>query len=263
VLTNLIVNAQQALADWPGPRQLTLRTHLDETSPRMVRLSVVDSGPGVPAAIRSRIFEPFFTTKPVGVGTGIGLSVCHSVVTSHGGTIELEDAPGGGTAFVIRLPLGGATETAAIPAKEEASPAGGARVLIVDDEPEVAQTLADILGSGHYRIDVVESGQAALERLQNSDYAVILSDIRMPNMDGMELYRRPKALKPALAERVILVTGDSLSPAVQAFLDESGRPRIEKPFSPADIRRLVAAALKPPADGGSLPRAGSVAVAGR
>jgi PAS domain S-box-containing protein len=259
VLTNLIVNAQQALTDWPGARQLTLATRVDESGPRMARLSVTDSGPGVPAAIRSRVFEPFFTTKPVGVGTGIGLSVCHSVVTSHGGTIELEDAPGGGTAFVIRLPLGGGAEAMAVPAKEQASPAGGARVLIVDDEPEVAQTLADILGNGQYRIDVVESGQAALDRLQKIDYSLILSDIRMPNMDGMELYRRLKLLKPALAERVILVTGDSLSPSVLAFLDESGRPRIEKPFSPADIRRLVAAALNPPAEDGTLAVGGQVA----
>jgi CheY-like chemotaxis protein len=184
-------------------------------------------------------------------------------VTSHGGTIELEDAPGGGTAFVIRLPLGGGAEAMAVPAQEQASPAGGARGLIVDDEPEVAQTLADILGNGQYRIDVAESGQAALERLQKTDYSLILSDIRMPNMDGMELYRRLKILKPALAERVILVTGDSLSPSVLAFLDESGRPRIEKPFSPADIRRLVAAALNPPADGGTLALGGSLAAARR
>jgi CheY-like chemotaxis protein len=96
---------------------------------------------------------------------------------------------------------------------------------------------------------VVENGEAALDRLRSNDYAVVLSDIRMPKMDGMELYRRLKGLKPALAERLILVSGDSLSPAVVAFLNESGRPCIEKPFIPADVRRLVAAAADPSAMG--------------
>ena len=103
VLINLIVNAQQALGESSGPRNLAIATRFDLRD-GMIWLTVTDSGPGVPPAIKSRIFEPFFTTKPVGMGTGIGLSVCHGVVTAHGGTIVVEDAPGGGAVFVIRLP---------------------------------------------------------------------------------------------------------------------------------------------------------------
>jgi CheY-like chemotaxis protein len=238
ILTNLIINAQQALAEWTGPRHLTITTVSDPGSP-MVELAISDSGPGVPVAIRSRIFEPFFTTKPVGVGTGIGLSVCHSVVTAHGGSITLRDPPGGGSSFVLQLPIGG-------PVAAASATAGGIaaetpRALIVDDEPEVAGTLAEILSRGGYRIDLAESGQAALDRLGSTDYAVVISDVRMPNMDGMELYRRIKELKPDIAARFILVTGDALSPAVATFLSNSGRPHIEKPFIPAEIRKLVAA----------------------
>src|SRR5207248_10912290 len=106
----LVANDQQAMAEWSGPRHLTITTALDG-SDGMVRLAIADGGPGIPAAIRPRIFEPFFTTKPIGAGTGVGLSVCHGVVTSHGGTIAVEDAPGGGAAFVVRLPIGGGAET--------------------------------------------------------------------------------------------------------------------------------------------------------
>jgi PAS domain S-box-containing protein len=240
VLTNLIVNAQQAMADWPGPRRITIATSFDAPA-GMVELRMIDSGPGVPDKIKTRIFEPFFTTKPVGVGTGIGLSVCHGVVTSHGGTITVGDAPGGGTVFTLRLPLG--TAQAAEPAKAAAPPApatGGGQILVVDDEPEVGQSLADILASDGYRVDLAESAQAALDAVARHDYALVLSDVRMPGMSGIELYRRLATLRPELAERFIAITGDTLSASVRSFLDETGRPCIDKPFVPAEVRELVA-----------------------
>src|SRR5262249_28569768 len=130
VLTNLIVNAQQALADWAGRRRLTVRTETGADG--RVRLSVSDSGPGVPIASRSRLFEPFFTTKPIGMGTGIGLSVCHSIITSYGGTIAVEDAPGGGSTFVVMLPVGGADAIEGRPTAGQPSASAQSRVLIVD-----------------------------------------------------------------------------------------------------------------------------------
>ena len=138
VLANLVVNARQALADWNGQRRLTIATALDAGG-GMVRVSVIDSGPGISPEIRSRVFEPFFTTKPMGVGTGIGLSICHGIVTSYGGTIAAEDAPQGGAAVVLRLPVGGGkVATASSPA---VATDGGRRVLVVDDEVELAEIL--------------------------------------------------------------------------------------------------------------------------
>jgi len=240
VLTNLVVNAQQAMVEWSGPRRLAVGTRFDAAQGQVV-LSVADSGPGVPPAIRSRIFEPFFTTKPVGIGTGIGLSVTHGIVTSHGGTIEVRDAIGGGAEFIVRLPVGAEEQRAATPRDDRPAPPRGGRVLIIDDEPEVAEALADILAGEGYGIDVAGTGSDAFARLEAGDHAAILSDIRMPGMDGMELYHRLNVMKPALARCLVFVTGDALNPAVAEFLDYTGCPHIEKPFVAADVRRMVAA----------------------
>jgi PAS domain S-box-containing protein len=239
VLANLVVNAEQAMADWQGPRRLTIATSF-ERGDGMLRLAVTDSGPGVPAAIRSRIFEPFFTTKPVGLGTGVGLSVCNGIVVAHGGTIAAEDAPGGGAAFVVRLPVGSDVAAVAAPLERERPSSSGRRALVVDDEPEVTAMLGEMLERSGWQVDTADSGQAAIERVLAGDYDVVLSDIRMPNLGGLELYHRLKQLKPDLARRFIVVTGDTLSGAVRAFLDDTGLPCLEKPFNPDEVRELAA-----------------------
>jgi len=239
VLINLIVNAQQALAEAPGHRTLTVATRLDARD-GMIRLTVADNGPGVPPAIRSRIFEPYFTTKPVGMGTGIGLSVCHGVVTAHGGTIAIDDAPGGGARFSIRLPVTAAVEAAAPAAPAPSLVGPGGRALVVDDEPAVAESLSDILRHAGYRIDLAENGEAGLARVRTGDYDVIFSDVHMPDMDGLAFYRTLEALDPELARRLVLVTGDMLGSGIRTFTDETGLPVLEKPFMPAEVRRLAA-----------------------
>ena len=118
-------------------------------------------------------------------------------------------------------------------------------VLVVDDEPDIRETLAEILEHDGYQVDIASGGRDALERIAASDYDAILSDIRMPEMNGMELYRRLQGISPDLAGRFIVVTGDDLSGSVRAFLDATGVPFIEKPFGPADVRRAVAAKLGP------------------
>lgn len=242
VITNLIVNAQQALADREGPRLLDIVTRFDSRT-GMVRLSVSDNGPGVPSALRARIFEPFFTTKAVGMGTGIGLSVCYGIVASHRGTIEVGDSPAGGAAFIVLLPAGGEVATATADRTSAPVPPIGRRILVVDDEPAVAEALADILAGNGYRIDVAASGTAALAMVAADDYDAMVSDVRMPDMDGMVLYRGLRDIRPELAGRLVMVTGDTLSPSVEAFLAETGLPCIEKPFTPTEIRRIVAEAI--------------------
>src|SRR5262249_55488641 len=142
---NLVLNAQQALHEISEPRCVTLATRYDAVR-ACVTLEVADNGPGIPAALQARIFEPFFTTKPVGVGTGLGLSVCQGIVESHGGTIRVVSQPGHGAVFRVELPV----ET--VPAPEIVTPeiplspsTSAATILIVDDEIGIARGLARIL----------------------------------------------------------------------------------------------------------------------
>ena len=263
VLLNLFINAQQAMLDTPRPRRLMISTkYLAAT--RQVRITVRDSGPGVPTEIRSRIFDPFFTTKPVGQGTGVGLSVCHGMVSAHGGSITVADAPeaegsegggpesggpesggrGRGAVFTVLLPAGDAGEEEVGPPQVESKPAREAaaaerQVLVIDDEPDITGFLTEVLEGAGHAVDVAASGQAALELLKTRDYAAIICDLRMPHLDGPGLYDALKRLKPQLVERMIFATGDLLNEETGRFLKESGRPCIEKPFMPAQIRELV------------------------
>jgi PAS domain S-box-containing protein len=237
VVTNLIVNARQALAAIPAPRRLTIATRHDPADGR-VHLSVADNGPGVPAEIRPRIFEPFFTTKPAGEGTGIGLSLCLSIIRAYGGEITLSDTPGGGATFTIVLPLHAGSMVPQRDARGESALAG-LRILVVDDEKEIAETLSEILRAQGHLADVAPDGQRALERVLAADYDLILSDLRMPVLDGPGLHRALRQRRPAMIERLAFITGDTLSADIQSFLVESRAPCLEKPFLPEDVRRLV------------------------
>jgi PAS domain S-box-containing protein len=237
VVTNLIVNAHQALAAIPAPRRLIIATRHDPADGR-VHLSVADNGPGVPAEIRPRIFEPFFTTKPAGEGTGIGLSLCSSIIRAYGGEITLADTPGGGATFTIVLPLHAGGTVAPRDTRSESALAG-LRILVVDDEKEIAETLSEILRAQGHLTDVAPDGQRALERVMAVDYDLILSDLRMPVLDGPGLHRALRQRRPAMIERLAFITGDTLSADIQSFLAESRAPCLEKPFLPEDVRRLV------------------------
>jgi PAS domain S-box-containing protein len=206
----------------------------------LVTLTLDDSGPGVPPDMRSRIFDPFFTTKPTGVGTGIGLSVCHGVVESHGGGINVTDSPAGGARFVIQLPPAGAAVALPVgPETPAATGAKGRRILVVDDEPEAAEALAEMLGLDGHSVDLADSGTTALEKIAATDYDLILTDMRMPRMDGPTLYREIEKSHPHLRSRVAVVTGDTLEAAASEFLKETGLRWIEKPFVLADIGKVV------------------------
>lgn len=238
VFLNLIVNAQQAMESQPLPRRLRI---LSDRHDGQVRVRIIDNGPGIAPAIRSRIFDPYFTTKPSGSGTGVGLAVSLGIVESHNGSLTVECPAEGGAVFQVLLPIRIAEEQpepeqAALP---EPVPARGPRVLIVDDEPEVGALLADILSRDATGIEVAASGQEALKLLARRDYDAILTDLRMPEMDGPELYRQIEQRWPQRARRVVFITGDALSPTVQTFLAGTGQPYLEKPFVPAEVRKIV------------------------
>jgi two-component system NtrC family sensor kinase len=238
VVLNLATNAQHAMRDAAPPRRLRV-TSAHDVSSRRVTLEVADSGPGIPPAIRDRIFEPFFTTKPPGQGTGLGLSLCHGIVERHGGTIQVADAPGPGAAFRIVLPV-----QAPPPSGLEAAPAGAARrrslaILVVDDEPEVAATLADVLAGAGHRVETAGDGRVALARIEARHYDVVVSDVKMPELDGPGLHRALALRASPLLRRLVFLTGDALSTDLAEFLRRSGNAHLEKPFTPEEVLAVV------------------------
>ncbi len=238
VLMNLVTNASDALKAATQPRRLTLATRHDVPGQRAV-LEVRDTGPGIPESVQARLFEPFVTTKPFGQGTGLGLSICKGIVESHGGTISAESVEGEGTIFMIELPIRPATAAEL----ETAVPTTAGRelsVLVIDDERDVADVLAEIVATQGHHVDIADSGAAALALLRARAYDVIFCDLKMPVMDGQELYAALGRERRDLASRVVFLTGDTFSSTTPAFLAQAGQPFITKPFSADDIWRAVA-----------------------
>jgi two-component system, NtrC family, sensor kinase len=238
VVVNLITNARDELRKAPAPRRLTLRTRAGKTRGR-VAVDVEDTGPGVSAEIRDRIFEPFFTTKPVGQGTGLGLSLCHGIVEGHGGTLSLVSEPGAGAIFRVELPVVVPPTPSGKNAPETTAAVTGKRILVVDDERLVLQFLGEMLGADHHTVDTVSDGTQALEVLRRTSYDLILSDVRMPYLDGPGLYRALERRRPDLCRRFVLMTGDVLSAEIQTFLEETGVPGLSKPFDRGEVRRVI------------------------
>lgn len=243
VVVNLLLNAQQALHDTSGPRHVRLATCYDAAR-ECVTLEVADSGPGIPTPLQSRIFEPFFTTKPVGVGTGLGLSVCQGIVESHGGTIRVASQPGHGAVFCVDLPVEDVPAPEILqPEVTLSPPTTPTSILIVDDEIGIARGLARLLRRDGHHVDTASNGRQALALLQAQDYDLILCDLRMPELDGPGLYYAVASSQPHLLQHFIFLTGDTLSPEAEAFLEHVGVPRLIKPFGAAEGRHAVRQAL--------------------
>jgi nitrogen fixation negative regulator NifL len=248
VVVNLVTNGHQAMRHAPRPRRFTLTTRRAAGADR-VCLEVEDTGPGITPEVEAHLFEPFFTTKPVGQGTGLGLSICKGIVESHGGTIAVEGRPGRGARFTIELPISASAPTA-VAADHEVPPPRGIAILVVDDEMEVAQLMAEMVAGEDCRVATAGNGREALDVLARETFDVVIIDLKMPAMDGMDLYREIAQRYPALRGRVVFVTGDTLSPLTAEFLQETGAPGVRKPFSATDLRSAVHAVRggSPPAE---------------
>ncbi|MGM9483372.1 hybrid sensor histidine kinase/response regulator [Roseateles sp. NT4] len=251
IVLNLIVNAQQALGARDNGRRLTVSTGLapmtdgDRRRVPRVWLRVRDNGPGIEPELHERIFEPFFTTKVEGVGTGLGLAVSRSIARDHGGELTLQD-DGSGACFCLQMPVSGEPEASEaepspLPAADECS----ARVLIVDDEAEIAELIGEMLSGAGYEVMTAESGAVALAMLAEARFDAIVSDLHMPDIDGAQLWREVKASQPTLARRMLFVTGDTLSPIARQFLSEARCDSLNKPFSKQELLGRVTALLRP------------------
>jgi two-component system NtrC family sensor kinase len=245
VLTNLLTNARQALEEQSQPRRVRLTARADG---EWAQIEIADNGPGIADAIRSRVFDPFFTTKPVGAGTGVGLAVSRGIVEGHGGSLSLTKSKNGvGARFVVRLPLHRDSVSPPASQDEVGAPRDSRPVartaLILDDEPDIGEMLAAVLRKLGYRIEVKVTGEAAQAALAAHDYDVVLCDLRLPGFDGPALYDWMTEHRPHLCARTAFITADTLSPSSHRFLARAGRPVLEKPFHPTELRQLLAQLL--------------------
>ena len=239
VFLNLIVNAAQSIPEGNYEQnEVRLATSLDAQG-RIV-VSIGDTGSGIPNHVRSRLFTPFFTTKPVGVGTGLGLAISHRIITSFGGTITFDSEVGKGTEFRVTLPTIAAIAIQAPSRTTTRSPIPRrGRVLVVDDEELLTQAICRYLGTNHDVLGV-NNGRAALDLLDSGQrYDVILCDLMMPQVTGMELFAEVQRMDLEQSNRIVFLTGGAFTVTARDFLDSNPNRRLEKPFDLKTLRKLV------------------------
>jgi two-component system, cell cycle sensor histidine kinase and response regulator CckA len=242
VVLNLLMNATQALPEGRPGNQITVSLHTaDETAV----IEVTDNGDGIPAEALPHIFDPFFTTKPIGVGMGLGLSICHGIVTSHGGAITVEASGGKGTTFRVALPLRKAVSPppdTPQPARTATVPSGARRrVLVVDDEPALGEIIRRRL-EADCAVDVVTDARQALAKIAaaaGASYDLVLCDLMMPEMTGMELHALVAREHPGVERRFVFMTGGAFTPKASQFLAEVKNQCLEKPFDMDVVRSLL------------------------
>ncbi len=238
VFVNLLVNAAQAIPEGDAGRH-TIKVSTRTSALGQAVIEVQDDGAGIEPAHRRRIFEPFFTTKPVGVGTGLGLSVCHGIVAALGGEIVVESEPGRGSTFQVVLPPARSPSNPTVtPLPRKPLPGRRARLLVIDDEPMVGASLRRSLRE--HEVVPASSGLGALELLREGPaFDVIFCDLMMPQMSGQQLYAELERSFPTLCARVVFITGGAFTEGARAFLDRVPNERVEKPFEVGELQALV------------------------
>ena len=245
VLLNLVINAEQAMLTANGRGTLVVRSWHDADR-ELVILEINDDGPGIPMDMQPKIFEPFFTTKEVGKGTGLGLTVAYAIVQEHGGRLRLETKPDAGASFYVELPVSSKLSAASRPWGRSERPAGdvvGASILVVEDETPLANAVVDALTDAGYLVDHAQDGEEGLAKVKDQAFDLVICDVKMPRLDGKAFYALLAAAVPALAKRVIFVTGDVAGTDAGKFLEESGCRWLAKPFRLNDLLRAVREAL--------------------
>ncbi|NLE77207.1 MAG: response regulator, partial [Chloroflexi bacterium] len=251
VFLNIILNAEQALVGHKGGGRLTVRTGVfaaPGTGEQVLRIEFSDNGPGIPGEILQRIFDPFFTTKDVGRGTGLGLSIAYGYVTEHGGLIwaENNNPPEAGATFYVELPILG-PETVVHPVDERViadPPEVVGRILVVEDEELVASLFQRVLQARGYQVWLAADGRQALEMLRAREYDLVISDVKMPGMNGTDLHGELRRLQPILADHTIFITGDTVSRETRQFLEQAGVPHLTKPVDLDAMEQAVSQMLK-------------------
>lgn len=267
VFLNLLLNAVQSLPEVsPRPQKIKIHTFYSD-SDKAVVIEISDTGAGIPKEHLQHIFEPFYTTKPMGSGTGLGLFVCHNIVSLQGGVLNVSSVLGEGTTFTISLPAlddvlhppkltnlrysHHPSQTPQAAPQELSTPDAALLsnpliadsnkpappILVIDDEPKVAKSLKRILRD--YPVTIANSGQEGLKLLQTFDFELVFCDILMPDLIGPDLYQQILEQKPRYENRFLFVTGGAFTERTRAFCQEATQPILEKPFNRKLIRQLT------------------------
>ncbi|MBI2412117.1 MAG: response regulator [Deltaproteobacteria bacterium] len=239
VIINLLQNSKDAIEESARGSRVSIRT--GSVNGESVFVEVSDDGPGIPEKILDRIFDPFFTTKDVGKGTGLGLSLSRRIIEGMGGTIAVESPKGRGTRFLITLSLRLNTpaETQPSAVLPDYGRLAGKSIIIVDDEKELGRAIKDGIGPKVASIECVHDGVTAFDRVMDRDYDIILLDIKMPGMNGVELYRDIKQNKPYLAQNIIFLTGDTVTEETESFIKLTRCASLSKPFTLDELLKAM------------------------
>ncbi len=239
VLLNLFINAEHAIDEVKNDGLITVRTFLNK-SRKLVVVEVSDNGREIPIEIMGQIFDPFFTTKEVGKGTGLGLSTSYGIIRDHEGEIIVRRGKNLKT-FVISLPQ--ADEKQDVPEQVSIDKgeiaAHGESILVVDDEPVIVNLLEAFFTRKGFSVITAESGNEALAKLKEKDVELIITDIKMPEMDGKRFYNEIRNNKPELLNKLLFITGDTLNSETRAFLKEFNGCYLRKPFSFDEITESI------------------------
>jgi PAS domain S-box-containing protein len=242
VFLNLLVNASQAIdAGCVEDNAITVTTSTSDDGQVVVEIS--DTGAGIPDEVIGRIFDPFVTTKDAGLGTGLGLYICHNIVTGLGGTISVSSELGRGTTFEVALPAGDGSRVLvpvgsdpALPIPRETS--ARLRILVIDDEPGILKLFERAL-EGH-RVTLATSGRQALYELEEREFDVIFCDLIMPDVTGMDVFENAIARRPELATRFVFMTGGAFTERSRRFVDALPDRILRKPFGDPELLEIVA-----------------------
>ncbi|MEX1367033.1 MAG: ATP-binding protein [Nannocystaceae bacterium] len=237
VFLNLLVNAAHSIPEEAyGDQFIRVSTHFERG---YVIVDVSDTGTGIPEDIVDRVFDPFFTTKAQGMGTGLGLSICHGIVTGIGGEIKVHSRVGEGSTFTLMLPA------ADVPVArrrdpsdvQEVADAPPLRILVVDDEPSIGDGIRRALA--RHLVEVAGSGREAIDACEAGDFDLVLCDVMMPDVSGMDVFRHMSEARPGFEQRFIFMTGGAFTPRAREFLETVDNEHIEKPFSIRELRKVV------------------------
>ncbi len=234
VLVNLLLNAAHSIDEERADGEIRVAARATD---RGVVVEVSDNGAGIAPDQLARIFEPFFTTKAAGAGTGLGLSISRDIVTRFGGELTAESQPGRGTTMRVTLlcaPEGAAPRDASVaPLSSAASPRR--RILVIDDEPAVVQLVGQALGERHDVVGTTDPHHGLERLLSDAVFDVVVCDLMMPSLTGMDLYASVAEAKPGMERRFLFATGGPTTDRARAFLATIRNARLMKPFSVSQL----------------------------